>query len=319
MSTHVSRNLLRKHVVVTLPCHGREVVRIPSANSAVAAVTMAATGPSAYFQPLSCNGTSKSLQTARCSVQVSKKVRAWLKILRTSPSAACAVVVGRSHSTLVLLVQFHHAASSEMQGICRSKQRKQPDLDHLVVQDWILTLGGRWRIAVLELSSDSAISSRNGNATGKDAAGLEHNVGTNPGQCTVDQGRRSWTKVLAGDWVNAGVSCQHVHVRNFHMIEEEETVVHGVVTEFRANVAHVDVLQGFVCLQVTDLDNKWMGAVSLSIDDQLCHHDRMVCSFSQRTNPPLRRRQGWGVDDEGLVLGIPCSGSFETPDVRSVS
>ena len=44
---------------------------------------------------------------------------------------------------------------------------------------------------------------------------------------------------------------------NLDVIEQKETVVHGVVTELGTDVSDVNVVERLVCLQVTDLDAEW--------------------------------------------------------------
>ena len=41
---------------------------------------------------------------------------------------------------------------------------------------------------------------------------------------------RSWANVLVGLRVDARILCQHVDVGDLDLVEEEETVIHGVVT-----------------------------------------------------------------------------------------
>lgn len=68
-------------------------------------------------------------------------------------------------------------------------------------------------------------------------------------------------------------------MRNFDLVEEEESIVHGVITKLRSNISHVNTFEGFMRLQVSDLANKWMWTVWLAGNDELRHNDRMVgCS-----------------------------------------
>jgi hypothetical protein len=54
---------------------------------------------------------------------------------------------------------------------------------------------------------------------------------------------------------------------DLNVVEEEETIVHGVVTKFGSNITNVDPLQGFVSLHVPDLANERMWTVFLAIND----------------------------------------------------
>lgn len=45
----------------------------------------------------------------------------------------------------------------------------------------------------------------------------------------------------------------------------------------------------------------------------------MVGGAAQRADPPLAGCQGGRVDDEGLVLGVPCCRCLETPNVGAVA
>ena len=60
------------------------------------------------------------------------------------------------------------------------------------------------------------------------------------------------------------------------LVEQQESVVHGVVTELGTNVADVDVLKRLVCLHVSDLNDEWMRAVRLALEDKLCHDHGVV-------------------------------------------
>jgi hypothetical protein len=67
-------------------------------------------------------------------------------------------------------------------------------------------------------------------------------------------------------------------MRHLDVVEQEETVVHGVVTKFGSDISNVDVLKRQVCLHVADLDDEWVRAVRLALEDELCHDNGMVGS-----------------------------------------
>lgn len=126
-------------------------------------------------------------------------------------------------------------------------------------------------------------------------------------------------------------------MRHLDLVEEKETVVHGavicqssslpglnaignlLVSELGTNVTNVNVLQRQVSLHVTDLDNERMRAVWLAANDELSHNDCMVGGTTERANPPLGSCEGRGVDDEGLVLGVPGRSGLETTHVGTVT
>ena len=86
-------------------------------------------------------------------------------------------------------------------------------------------------------------------------------------------------------------------------IEEDEPVVHGATivsilllrqevstlleTKLWSNVTHVNVLQWFMSLQVTNLNNERVRTVTLAIDDELSHNSSIIGGPSKCTNPPL--------------------------------
>lgn len=51
---------------------------------------------------------------------------------------------------------------------------------------------------------------------------------------------------------------------------------YSLVAKLRADVAYVDIVQGLMCLQVTDLDNEGVGTKVLAIDEQLGHNNGVV-------------------------------------------
>lgn len=72
-------------------------------------------------------------------------------------------------------------------------------------------------------------------------------------------------------------------------------------------------------LEISNLHDKRMRTIRLSIDDQLCHDNRMIRRLPQRTNPPLGRRQMRRVHDEGLILRTPRRRRLQTTHVGAVA
>lgn len=106
---------------------------------------------------------------------------------------------------------------------------------------------------------------------------------------------------------------------DLEVVEEEETVVHGVVAEFWTDVSYVYTIQWLMCLQIPNLHNEWVWSVRLSVKDQLGHDDGVGCCAAEGTDPPLGGGEVWRVNNEGLVGWIPCGGSLETADVGAVT
>lgn len=71
------------------------------------------------------------------------------------------------------------------------------------------------------------------------------------------------------------------------MIQEKKSIIHGIVTKLRSNIADMNILQGFMRLQVPYLNHKRMGSVALAVDDKLRHYHGVICGTSERANPPL--------------------------------
>lgn len=94
---------------------------------------------------------------------------------------------------------------------------------------------------------------------------------------------------------------------------------HSLVTELRPNITHIDVLQRLMGLEITDLDDKRMGAVILAPDIQLRHHNSMVGGAAQRPNPPLGRSQGRRVNGEGLIFGVIRRARLQASDIGPVA
>lgn len=173
-----------------------------------------------------------------------------------------------------------------MESKCGSKKRKESDLDHGIIENRSFCLMSR-SITILELPADSTIASSDGYATSEYATCLHDDSRADPGKGTVDKGGRATTTEFVCVGIDMGVTSQHANVRHLYLVEQQETVVHSIVAKLGANVSNMDVLQRLVCLEVSDLDTKRRRTVGLSINDELGHDDGMVCSASQRTNPPF--------------------------------
>src|SRR5665213_1527186 len=102
---------------------------------------------------------------------------------------------------------------------------------------------------------------------------------------------------------------------DFDMVQEEEAIVHCIVPELRANVTNMHILQRLVSLQISDLHNKGMWAKLLPIDNQLRHHNSMICSFSEGSDPPFRGSQMGRMECEGLFILIPRRCRFQTSNI----
>ena len=72
-------------------------------------------------------------------------------------------------------------------------------------------------------------------------------------------------------------------------------------------------------LHVSDLADERVWPVVSALDDELCHHHRVVCSPSKGPNPPLRRREVGRVEGEGLIFGIPSTGSLQATNIGTVA
>ena len=71
------------------------------------------------------------------------------------------------------------------------------------------------------------------------------------------------------------------------MVQKKESVVHGVVTKLRTNIANMNILQRFMSFQIPYLNHKRVGSIAFSINDKLSHYHSMICGTSKGTNPPL--------------------------------
>lgn len=67
---------------------------------------------------------------------------------------------------------------------------------------------------------------------------------------------------------------------NFNMIEKQVTIVHCVIAELWSNVTDIDTFKRLMGLHISDLTDKWMGAIAFPVKNQLSHHDCMIRSSS---------------------------------------
>lgn len=92
-----------------------------------------------------------------------------------------------------------------------------------------------------------------------------------------------------------------------------------LVAKFRSNIAHKPTLEWLVCLQVSKLTDERMRSLTLPIDNQLCHYDRMRRRATKGPDPPFRGREMRRVQDECLVVRIPSCSRFQTSNIGSVT
>lgn len=252
-------------------------------------------------------------------MQIRKHVAARVHLLWAGSSRTWSIAgIALGNLLLILLVHFHHRFSGEMKRKSGSQKREEADLNHGVVENSGLSLAS-WSIAILELTTNSTVTSRNGDTTSKHTAGLHDDCRADPGESTVDERWRTATTELVGVGVNVCVLRQHADVWDLDLVEQKEAVVHCVVTKLGTNVTNVDVLERLVCLQITDLDAEGRGSVGLAVDDELRHNYRVVGCAAERADPPLTGRQMRRVDCEGLVVGVPGSSSLKTTDVGTMA
>lgn len=116
----------------------------------------------------------------------------------------------------------------ESEGGC--EKREKTELHHAVVENLVLGDVVGDIIAVLELPANSTIPGGDSHTSCQGLTGLKHNGGADPGHGSVNQRCSCWANVLVGLRVDARILCQHVDVGDLDLVEEEETVIHGVVT-----------------------------------------------------------------------------------------
>jgi len=164
---------------------------------------------------------------------------------------------------------------------------KKAVLNHGVVKNLVLTRLTSTGISILELTTHSTVSRSDGNTASKNRARLKDDGGSDKGQSSIDESWVGRADVLGCLRVNAGEAVQHVGVGDLDVVEEEETVVHGVVTELGTDVAHMDVLEGLVGLHVANRHDEGVRTVGLAIDDELGDDNSVVGCLAERTDPPL--------------------------------
>ena len=111
-------------------------------------------------------------------MEIGQEISTRVQLLGTSTPAACLVAGRFLHDNLVVIVKRHHATATKVQGEGGGQQGEQANLYHFVVEHLILAGCVSRGITVLELSSDSAVSSSNGNTAGKDTARLKDDGGS---------------------------------------------------------------------------------------------------------------------------------------------
>jgi hypothetical protein len=58
---------------------------------------------------------------------------------------------------------------------------------------------------------------------------------------SIDERWVCWPEVLRSVRVNTGESSEHVDMRNLDVLEQEEAVIHAVVSKLGSDVSNVDV------------------------------------------------------------------------------
>ncbi len=184
--------------------------------------------------------------------------------------------------------------------------------DHGVVEhlrlERLSVLAELGRIAVGKLPADGAVSDGDRDGAHEDGRGIAHNVGAHPGEGAVGElgvGRR---EVLARLWLHLGEAREEVEVRDADVLKEHEAVVGGVVAGLGTDVADGAAGEDLARLDVADGDDKGVGAVVLSVGDELCHDDGVVCGPAEAADPPLGGGEGGAVDLPLLRLGIQVAG-----------
>lgn len=313
----VTSNLLRQHVVVALPGGGWEVVSVPGSQARELGVPVATACTATHLQTLSCYGGSKGLKTTGSGVQVGQHVGAGLELLWTG--TALGVGDGGLHLLLVLGVHLHHRLSGEVESESGGQQWEKTELNHGVIQDLVLSRVVGHVVAVLELATYGTITGRNGDTASEDGAGHQDDGGADPGHGSVDESSVLWANELASVLVDRGVAGQHVDVWDLEVVEEEESVVHGVVSELWTDISNVDAVERLVGLEIADLHHEWVWAVGLAGEDELGHDNGMGGGAAEGANPPLGGSEVWRVNNKGLVGWIPGCGGLETADVGAVA
>jgi hypothetical protein len=292
----------------------RKTVCLPEAG-----VPVSTARSTAHLETLGSDGAAERLKRARRGVQVCEQVATRLDLLGPGTSRTGGfLLVGTLHHLAVLLVLVHHRLSSKVQSKGRSQQWKQTNLDHGVVQHWCLRLASR-SITILELAANSAVTRGDGNTTSKNGTSLHYDSGTHPRERAVHERWRSTTRKLVGLGIHVLELCQHADMRHLNLVEEQKSIVHGVVTELGADIPDVNILQRLVGLEIANLHAERCWAVRLAVDYELSHDNRVVGSTAERTNPPLACREMGRVNGESLVVGVPRSRRLQAANVGAMA
>lgn len=162
-------------------------------------------------------------------MEVGQQIRTGAQILRPSTALLLTGLAGLL-TVLVLLIEFHHTSTGEVQTVHGRQEGQQADLDHLVVQDLIFS-GRLCGITILELSPDGTVTSSDGHTAGEHTTGLQNDVGPHPRQSSINQCWRCRSDVFVGVLVDTRVAGQHIDMGDLEVIEQQETVVHGAKQE----------------------------------------------------------------------------------------
>ncbi len=106
---------------------------------------------------------------------------------------------------------------------------------------------------------------------------------------------------------------------DLNIVEEEETIIHGIIPNFWSDITNIPPFQGFVSLHIPYRDHERMRAVIFATNDELSHHRGVIGRTTQRTDPPFGGGQRWGMHYEDLAFSVPGSGGFEGSHIGSVA
>ncbi len=313
----VAGHLLRQHIVVALPSGGWEVVGVPGPDAGELGVSMATHSSATGLETLCSDARAQGLETAGCGVEIGKVVGGGSELLWSGTALGVRDCV--LHFLLVGFVHAHHCLAGIMECESGCQERQEAVLHHGVVEHLVLSRVVREVVAVLELATDGAVACCDCDTSCQNGAGLKDDGGAHPGHCSIGESRVEWAHELARLLVDGGVAGQHVYMGNLEVVEEEEAVIHGVVTELWPDISDVDALQWLVGLEVANLGDEWVRAVGLSVQDELSHDDGVGGCATEGTDPPFCGGEVGGVQDEGLVGWVPGCGCLQTADVGAVA
>ena len=103
------------------------------------------------------------------------------------------------------------------------------------------------------------------------------------------------------------------------MVEEKKSIVHRIIPKLWSNISDMNVLQRLMGLQVSNLDDEGVRTMASASNNKLCHDNSIVCSSTQRSDPPLRSSQVWRVYSEIFILYVPCCCCFQSSHIRPVA